>query len=283
LLAHQYGANGTKVEEKEMNGLKAFAAASCLGLASLALAPSAMADQWNKKTIITVGEPIQVPGKVLQPGKYVMRLMDSPSNRHIVQIFNEREDQLQTTILAIPNYRLQPTGNTEFQWWETPAGQPKALRAWFYPGDNFGQEFAYPKNEAVSIAATANTNVPTTYAQTEAELATARVGTVDRAGTEMELDRQTYSRADGMQSNEVAQNRTTQTPAADAGVATQQATPTPATEMQRQTVTADQTAAADAGGAGADQLPRTASPVPMVGLAGLLALGASIAVRKLRA
>jgi hypothetical protein len=262
-----------------MTSLKAFAAASCLGLASFALAPSAMADQWNKKTIITVGEPIQVPGKVLQPGKYVMRLMDSPSNRHIVQIFNEREDQLQTTILAIPNYRLQPTGNTEFQWWETPAGQPKAMRAWFYPGDNFGQEFAYPKTEAVAIAATANTNVPTTYAETEAELATARVGTVDRAGTEMELDRQTYSRADGVQSNEVAQNRTT--PAPEAPVATQQQA-TPSADMQRETVTSGRTtASADLGGA--DTLPRTASPVPMAGLAGLLALGAGIAVRKLRA
>ena len=50
-----------------------------------------------------------------------------------------------TTILAIPNYRLQPTGKTVFTFWETPPGQPKALRAWFYPGDNFGQEFAYPK------------------------------------------------------------------------------------------------------------------------------------------
>jgi hypothetical protein len=202
-----------------------------------------------------------------------MRLLDSPSNRHIVQIFNEREDQLQTTVLAIPNYRLQPTGKTEFQWWETPAGQPKAMRAWFYPGDNFGQEFAYPKTEAVQIAAATNTNVPTTYAETEAELATAKVGTVDRAGTEMELDRQTYSRADGMQSNEIAQNRQTPAPAPDAGVATQQEQPR--TEMPARTPAP----VADQGGA--DELPRTASPVPMVGLAGLLALGAGLAVRKL--
>jgi hypothetical protein len=250
-----------------MNSIKAFAAASCLGLASFALAPSALADQWNKKTIITIGEPIQVPGKVLQPGKYVMRLLDSPSNRHVVQIFNENEDQLQTTVLAIPNYRLQPTGETEFQWWETPAGQPKAMRAWFYPGDNFGQEFAYPKNEAVQIAASANTNVPTTYAETEADLATARVGTVDRAGTEMELDRQTYSRADGMQSNEIAQNRPT--PAPETPVATPQ--PTPQVE-ERPTVAAVEDT---------NTLPRTASPVPMAGLAGLFALGVGIAVRKL--
>jgi hypothetical protein len=252
------------LEEKTMNW-KTFAAASCLGL--MTMVPSANADQWNKRTILTVNEPIQVPGKVLQPGKYVMRLMDSPSNRHIVQIFNEREDQLQTTILAIPNYRLQPTGNTEFQWWETPAGQPRAMRAWFYPGDNFGQEFAYPKNEAVQIAASTNTNVPTTYAESQADLATARVGTVDRAGTEMELDRSTYN-----QNNQVAQDRSTASAAQpevqreatvreQTQIAQNRTTPTPAAE-DRMT-----------------SLPRTASPMPMFGLAGLLALGAGMAFR----
>ena len=88
----------------------------------------------------------------------------------MVQIFNEREDQLQTTVLAIPNYRLQPTGKTEFQWWETPAGQPRAMRAWFYPGDNFGQEFAYPKIRSSCYCSSTNQNVPTTYAENEAEL-----------------------------------------------------------------------------------------------------------------
>jgi hypothetical protein len=245
--------------------LKAFAAT--LGLASLALTPAAMADQWNKKTYITINESIQVPGKVLAPGKYVMKLADSQSNRHIVQIYNEREDQLQTTVLAIPNYRLRPTGKTEFQWWETPAGQPKAIRAWFYPGDNFGQEFAYPKTEAVAIAKTTKDNVPTTYAENEADLATARVGTVDRAGTEMELDRKTYSRADGAQTNQA-------TPAPQTEVAQAPATPRPQTEIAQNRAT-PQTAPADEG----RSLPRTASPIPLASLAGLLALGASVAVR----
>lgn len=247
-----------------MKSWKTFAAASCLGL--MTMVPNAMADQWNKRTILTVNEPIQVPGKVLQPGKYVMKLMDSPSNRHIVQIFNEREDQLQTTVLAIPNYRLQPTGDTEFQWWETPANQPKAMRAWFYPGDNFGQEFAYPKNEAVAIAATSNQNVPTTYAQTEAELATARVGTVDRAGTEMELDRETYNRAEEAQ---IAQNQTTPAPVAER----------PATPVAEEPVAQPQTQIAQADTRPMETLPRTASPLPLYGIAGLLALGAGAALR----
>ena len=254
--------------------LKAFAAT--LGLASLVAVPSAMADQWNKKTYITINESVQVPGKVLQPGRYVMKLMESPSNRHIVQIFNDREDQLQTTVLAIPNYRLQPTGKTEFQWWETPAGQPKALRAWFYPGDNFGQEFAYPKTEAVAIAAVANQNVPTTYAENEANLATARVGTVDRAGTEMELDRKTYSRADGAQTNEVAQAPAT--PVAETPATPRQATEQPVQMAQNRATPQDMPMNEGTRGRA---LPSTASPIPMASLAGLLALGASVAVRKM--
>jgi hypothetical protein len=242
--------------------LKAFAAA--VGLAGLTLVPNAVADTWNKKTYITINEAVQVPGKVLQPGRYVLKLADSPSNRHIVQIFNDREDQLQTTILAIPNYRLQPTGKTEFGWWETPAGQPKALRAWFYPGDNFGQEFAYPKTEALAIATVTNQNVPTTYAEDEANLATAKVGTVDRAGTEMELDRQTYSRADGAQEpTQIAQ-----------APVTPRATEPAATEQLAQATPQELPAQPPA-------LPRTASPIPMASLAGLLALGASVAARAL--
>jgi len=244
------------------------AIAATLGLATV-LVPGAMADQWNKKTYITVNEAIQVPGKVLQPGRYVMRLANSDSNRHIVQIYNDREDQLQTTVLAIPNYRLQPTGKTEFQWWETAAGQPRALRAWFYPGDNFGQEFAYPKSEAVAIAASTSQNVPTTYAETQADLATARVGTVDRVGTEMELDRQTYNRA----ANATADTGNQQMA---------QATPRPATERPAATEMAQATPQPSTTGAMTDNgaaLPRTATPIPAGALAGLFALGASLAVR----
>src|SRR5271156_2788096 len=139
-------------------------AVASVGLLGVALASSARADEWNKKTVMTVSEPFQVPNKVLPAGTYVIKLLDSPSDRHIVQIFNADETQLQTTILAIPNYRIQPTGKTVFTFWETPPGQAKALRAWFYPGDNFGQEFAYPKFAATEIATISDESVPTTEA-----------------------------------------------------------------------------------------------------------------------
>ena len=227
-------------------------AVASLGLLGIALAPSARADEWNKKTILTVNETIQIPNKVLPPGKYVMKLMDSPSNRHIVQVFNADETHLETTILAIPNYRLEPTGKTVFSCWETPPGQPKALRAWFYPGDNFGQEFAYPKSAAVKIAAVAHASVPTTEAQQTSELATAPVGTVNEQGNETPMKEEA----------QVAQ--APPPPAAPAPQVEAAPAPAPAVEPAPQ------------------DLPKTASPYPLIGLVGLLSLGIFAVVRAVR-
>src|SRR5580658_9173793 len=205
-------------------------AVASIGLLGIAFAPSAPADEWNKKTVLTVNEPIQVPNQVLPPGTYVIKLLDSPSDRHIVQIFNADENHLYTTILAIPNYRIEPKGKTVFTFWETPPGQPKALRAWFYPGDNFGQEFAYPKSAAVQIAAVSHQTVPTTEATQPQQLPQAEV-------TQTQPEPQ-----------EVAQN-TPPPPPQEAAPAPE---PAPAPAPQ--------------------ELPKTASPYPLIGLAGIFSL-----------
>jgi hypothetical protein len=173
-----------------MKHYRSIALAAFAGYIGLALAPTVRADDWNKKTIMTVSEPIRLPScctpdhtVLLQPGEYVMVLVDSLSDRHIVRIF-DKDQQVVTTILAIPNYRLQPTGKTVFQYWEVPAGQPRALRAWFYPGDNFGQEFAYPKQTAAQIAAFVKAPVPAIEVETTAveDLKTAPLVVVDETG-----------------------------------------------------------------------------------------------------
>jgi len=138
-----------------------------VGLLGTVLVSKAHADAWDKKTIVTVNEPVIAGNKVLQPGTYVWKLLDSPSNRHIVQIFDRDQRHLQSTILAIPNYRLQPTGKSQFAFWETPVGVPKAVRAWFYPGDNFGQEFAYPKKLVAQLASAAPMPMPMEYKEAE--------------------------------------------------------------------------------------------------------------------
>jgi hypothetical protein len=121
-----------------------------LGVALIVSAyiPAARASEWDKTTKITFTQSIQIPGTVLPSGTYVFKLFDSPSNRHVVQIFNEDQTQLITTVLAIPNYQLEPSEKTVLTYAERPLGQPEALEAWFYPGDNFGQQFVYPKSES---------------------------------------------------------------------------------------------------------------------------------------
>ncbi len=138
-----------------------------LGLLGTSFVPNAHADAWDKMTIVTVNEPIIAGNKVLDPGTYVWKLMDSPADRHVVQIFDKDQRHLEETILAIPNYRLTPTGHTQFAFWETPAGVPKAVRAWFYPGDNFGQEFPYPKKLVAQLASAAPVPIPTNYREPE--------------------------------------------------------------------------------------------------------------------
>jgi len=127
-----------------LNNLRIPIALSAVVFAAVLAAPSANADEWNKRTILTVNEPIQIEDAVLQPGQYVLRLLDSQSDRHVVQIFNRRENHVIATILAIPAERLNPTGSTQFTFWETPAGTARAMRDWYYPGDLIGNEFTYP-------------------------------------------------------------------------------------------------------------------------------------------
>jgi hypothetical protein len=143
--------------------MKNVKAALCLLAATMLGAivlPSARADEWNKKTVVTFSQAVEIPGKVLPAGTYTFQLLDSPSDRHIVQIFNADGTHIIATILAINDYRLQPTGDTVMKFSERPGDSPEALRAWFYPGDNFGQEFVYPKTRAIQLAQSTKVIVP---------------------------------------------------------------------------------------------------------------------------
>lgn len=117
------------------------------------------ADQWDKKTIVTFNAPVEVPGKVLPAGTYVFRLLDSPSDRHIVQIYDADQKKLFATILALPDYRLKPTDKPVLRFAERAPGAPQAIEAFFYPDDHFGLQFVYPHKRAVELAKETNQNV----------------------------------------------------------------------------------------------------------------------------
>ncbi len=131
-----------------------------ISLAISTFAPFARADERNKYTIITVKQAIQIPDRVLPPGKYVLKLLDSV-DRHFVLVYDGTGQHLIATELAVANYREQRSGRTVLTFWETPPGTPPVLRAWFWPGDYFGQEFVYPASLAAQIAKTSHQTVPT--------------------------------------------------------------------------------------------------------------------------
>ena len=118
------------------------AALACLGmLVCAAFAPKASADEWNKKTLFTFHDPVEVSGVIFQPGEYVFQLLDSQSDRHIVQIFDKDETYLYATIMAIPDYRVSATDKTVVTFREASSNSPQPLDEWFYPGDSLGLEF----------------------------------------------------------------------------------------------------------------------------------------------
>ena len=110
--------------------------------------PSLKASDVDKRTTITISQPVSVEGTILPAGEYVLKLQEDPSTKSVVRIFDGDGRRLITTILAIHAYRLQPTGETEFKFYNSPAGQPTALHTWFYPGDDNGFEFRQPKQTA---------------------------------------------------------------------------------------------------------------------------------------
>ena len=233
---------------KRINRFKVVALIFCASLVALAFAFNVEAQTWNKRTIVTFSQRIEIPGvgqQFLPAGKYVFKLVDSLSDRDIVQIFNEDETHVFATILTIANYRLKATSKTVMTFGERAAGQPEAIRAWFYPGANWGQEFVYPKTRAIELAKV--TQEPVLFIP--AELAPDIVAPVKSADEPPVV---ALKQAPIM----------AVTPRGEEVEIAQVVTPPPVqTTSARPPV-----------------LPKTSSPLPLFGLIGLLSLGAGFAL-----
>jgi hypothetical protein len=155
-----------------MTLLKGIGMGLCLTALCVLAAPKATADEIDRKTIVTFSEPFEVPGagaQILPAGTYIFKVMDSPSDRHIVQISNEDGTHVFALVLAIANYRLKTTDKTVITFRERPAGQPEALKAWFYPGREWGEQFVYERSRAIQLAKETNEAVLSTPAVLTAE------------------------------------------------------------------------------------------------------------------
>jgi hypothetical protein len=132
-----------------------------LGIVLLCGMPSALrADAHDQKTTVTFSGPVEVPGQVLPAGTYVFILLDSQSDRDTVEVFNEDMNHLYGLFMAIPDYRLHVTSQPVIKFEERAAGSPEAIKAWFFPADNYGHEFVYPRQKAKELAKANKQPVP---------------------------------------------------------------------------------------------------------------------------
>jgi hypothetical protein len=215
-------------------------------------APASAQTNLNNRTQLTFSQPVEVPGKVLPAGTYTFELHEAQNNRHIVQIFDQAGTKLLATVLAMANRRGTPTETTVITFHEVPAGQPQALRAWFYPNQTVGHEMAYPKTRALELT-TATVVVPAVEDKVYVEATTAVVTP----------------------------------PAATAAVAvtppvvTEPVVATPAVTATARVETTPVAPAATATPAPRRALPRTASSLPMLVLFGISTIGVGLAMRSL--
>jgi len=238
-----------------------------LAVVLLTFGVTATASQlFDKKTRITINQPMEIPGTpaiVLAPGTYVLKLLNSSSIRSIVQFFNADETKLYSTV-GIPDYRLQTPEKTEISFYETEPGRAHPIRAWFYPGDNYGVEFVYSKARALEVAKATSQHVmsaanPTTSTPTEqptaaqvSQLQNETVVATTPQGTDVSLaeaHRPGATQPKVETSQSVTPSSPSSTPIATVASNTPQKT-----------------------------LPKTASSMPLLALAGIMLLGAAFSL-----
>ncbi len=221
--------------------------------AVLFLSPQARADAWNKKTIVTFNEPVEIPGRVLPAGTYVFKLADMMADRNVVQVFNKDENHLYGTFLAIPDYRMKTPNKPIITFEERAAGSPQAIKAWFYPGDNYGDEFVYPKVRAAELAKVTQQPVPAMPNELAGNTQKPVQSAKEPAVVQMEQSQVTVQQPEGGEQQ----------------LAEAYPPPSPVNSASRQTASTPR------------ELPKTGSELPLIGLIGLISLGAGWSLRTL--
>ncbi len=236
--------------------------AGAIALAAF-IAPAAQAQdtaEVRRLTILSFSEPVQLPGKTLPAGKYRFEMADVNSAAHTVRVLSEDGKTVIGTFHTIPS--TQPQRDLRNQdslvmFSERPAGQPQAAREWYYPGRSIGEEFVYPRTQALAIAKVNNTSV-----------AVEEEGKISR-----------------VEANEQAAPAPAAPAAPSAQSAANQASPAPAPARPNASVgTSGQAPATTPAPAPARPrtLPRTASQFYLIALMSALSLAAAFGVRQVR-
>jgi len=215
----------------------------------------------DARTEFTFNQPVELPGVTLPPGTYIFRFVDGTTGRKVMQVqAKDASNKTYGMFLTINAERPRPSDDAELRFLETPAGQPAAVKTWWYPGNTIGREFIYPKSQARRLAQATHQTVLTTQAEnvTNAQMATADLAYVSESGQETALtDEQLVAAA----ANTPPVGTTTQQSASSA----QSTRPADANMAAARTPAQEGTMARA-------RLPRTSTPLAGIGLLGVLSL-----------
>jgi hypothetical protein len=277
---------------------KAAIVVCCFIFALVLVVPAIIhSDEWNLSTRFTINHPFEVPGLVLQPNtRYVIRLYDSPAERHVVQIFNNDETKLLTTFMAVSDQRAEPADNTVFTFIETAPGYPLPVKEWFYPGRITGLEFIYPREQALEIARHATESVLSASTSDLHDLASIEVEAIQPLGKETatttsasNLTKVENAPAAEEKPSEPAvqepapvvhENENTSTSTVE-NQNESKSTVNTQTEVEREKPAETPVANEESQKAEPSELPRTAGELPLTALIGMLCLGAGLGMKVL--
>ena len=230
-----------------------------------AFALAAHADDFTKLTLLTFSGPVDVPGITLPAGTYRFQLADPSSGRRVVKVSDKDGTKTYGMFLSIPNQRMTPSNTPVVMFKETAAGAPPAVQVWFYPGETYGYEFAYPHAQALRIARANHQSVLAYNDRSTASSSEADRMTSMRGADVARIDENDKPVSTDATLKESSAPRT--------AVATSGSTSSPAVEAP--TVATGRPAPRR-------HLPRTASPLPLLALLSTLSLATGLAVRMVR-
>jgi hypothetical protein len=118
----------------------------------------------------TLAAPTHIPGAMLQPGTYSIRVVNRLSDRVILKV-DAVNGSLHSTFLGIPNGKIErPANSGAVKWANTSDGTPY-IKGWYFSGGSSVVEFVYPKADAVAIATSNPAKVPAVDPASEGKVA----------------------------------------------------------------------------------------------------------------
>jgi hypothetical protein len=258
------------------------------------------------RTYLTFSTAVELPGVTLEAGEYEFRLADN-ERQNVVQVIRRDDMKPMGQFTFAEATRERSTDETVVMFREAREGATPAIQYWYFPNEKIGKEFIYPKDQAERIAARTGQTVRSEGGPVTASASASAAPASDAPSQQPSTSAQAPATDDAPRNAPVAAQPTAPagSTAGNRGItepAAPAASANASTDVDRGSINRDATADRPIGTSGIAQqadsnagaaqndgqvvrneLPRTASPLPLSALLGLLSLAGAAGIRMMRA